>query len=157
MSATYAVEATEQADLFTQDDAAAVAALIPAGGTRAPKRAAAGARPAPEGFVGFHVLNPWVADALERMLTRLVANGCTRVGIDLLTAQLRWMTFLHTRSEDAFKFSNNHRPYYARLLRARHPEWAERDVLVVHETADEAVMTAAVAEAEGLTQWGSAA
>lgn len=155
MTATYAVEATEQGDLFTADDSAAVAALIPQGGTKTPKRASG--RSKADAFVDFHALNPWVADALERMLARLVANGCTRVGIDLLTAQLRWMTFLSTRSEDAFKFSNNHRPYYARLLRARRPEWAATDVLVVHETEHETDVAAAVERAEALTTWGAVA
>lgn len=73
-------------------------------------------------FEEFHAANPHVYSALVRMSRQLQERGRTRVGIELLFAQLRWQSLISTTG-DEFKLNNSFRSRYARKLIAEHPEF----------------------------------
>lgn len=77
-----------------------------------------------ERFRDFHASHPWVLEALEELTTRWVRAGGGRIGIKALFEQLRWSA---PRSENGepMKLNNDFTSRYARLLRDRHPEWAD--------------------------------
>ncbi|MGI5401961.1 hypothetical protein ACQEVG_21455 [Streptomyces sp. CA-135486] len=76
-------------------------------------------------FEDFHAEHPWVYEALERLTSRWVASGGGRIGVKALFEQLRWIATDLAHGE-SFQLNNSFTSRYARLLRARHPEW--RDV-----------------------------
>lgn len=76
-------------------------------------------------FEDFHAEHPWVYAALERLTAQWVEAGGGRIGVKALFEQLRWLA-PDLANGDPFPLNNNFTSRYARLLRARHPEW--RDV-----------------------------
>lgn len=75
-------------------------------------------------FEAFHALHPWVLEALERLTSECLRRGFTRVGIGMLFEVLRWEYGRVTSGDEEFRLNNDYRSRYARLLIARHPEWA---------------------------------
>ncbi|MEU3046238.1 hypothetical protein ABZ705_06825 [Streptomyces sp. NPDC006984] len=78
-----------------------------------------------ERFEDFHDQHPWVYEALERLTAQWVEAGGGRIGVKALFEQLRWLAPDLAHGEP-FQLNSNFTSRYARLLRARHPEW--RDV-----------------------------
>ena len=75
-------------------------------------------------FLKFHDENPGVYMMCVRFAREAVRAGATRLSISLIIERVRWETMIVTQSEDKFKISNDHKPFYARLL-ARLPEFAD--------------------------------
>lgn len=73
-------------------------------------------------FEAFDRENPQVYAELVRMSRILHERGRTKIGIDLLFAQIRWMSLMSTEGDD-FKLNNNFRSRYARKILAEHPEF----------------------------------
>lgn len=79
-----------------------------------------------EKFDEYHRLNPQVANALEQMAYDLIKRGRRKIGIKMLMEVLRWNYQMKTDDPNSdFKINNNYAPYYARLLIARNPQWAD--------------------------------
>jgi hypothetical protein len=79
-----------------------------------------------EQFSFFHVRNPHVFEALERMAGEMASRGRKRIGVKMLVEVLRYEYYLETSDPNSeFKVSNNYTALYARLLIDTHPEWAE--------------------------------
>ncbi|MDF9717633.1 hypothetical protein INN71_02545 [Nocardioides sp. ChNu-153] len=76
-----------------------------------------------ERFEVFHATNPHIADALERLAAQWLARH-QKVGVKALAEQLRWRTGVETTGEP-WKINNSHVAFYARVLIARRPEWAD--------------------------------
>lgn len=76
-----------------------------------------------ERFEAFHAAHPWVFEALEELTTQWVAAGGGQIGIKALFEQLHWSS-LHITNGEPLRLNNNYTSRYARLLCARHPEWA---------------------------------
>ncbi|MFI5688624.1 hypothetical protein [Streptomyces sp. NPDC051636] len=76
-----------------------------------------------ERFDDFHASNPWVLEALEELTTQWIKAGGGRIGVKALFEQLRWSS-PHIADGEPFRLNNNFTSRYARLLCARHPEWA---------------------------------
>lgn len=77
-----------------------------------------------QAFEAFHMANPWVYAAFERLTDDWLAHGHRRVGVGMLTEIVRWR-YGRTVSGDGFKINNNFRSRYARKLIADHPQWRE--------------------------------
>lgn len=76
-------------------------------------------------FLAFHKDNPHVLAALESAAERHIdRHGRTRTSIDYLTHIARFESILTTDTADDFKIGNSFTAWYARLLVAKHPEWA---------------------------------
>ena len=76
-------------------------------------------------FWKFHEANPTVYETLVRYAREWKRyNPISKpVGIDLLYARIRWDFGVNTGSTaDNFKLSNNHKPYYARLIMEKNPD-----------------------------------
>lgn len=73
-------------------------------------------------FKVFHKTNPQVAAELEKLALRLKQRGKTRYSIAGLFEVIRFRRALRTTGKSPFKLSNNHKPFYARLLMQRNPE-----------------------------------
>ena len=87
-------------------------------------------------FWKFHEANPRVYKLLVDYARRWRrANPSVPVGIDLLYARIRWDFAVNTETVEArrrmassegtvnnFKLSNNHKPYYARLIMEKNPD-----------------------------------
>lgn len=74
-------------------------------------------------FAAFHSQNPHVADTLETLAARWLANH-DRVGIKALYEVARWESGIQTTGE-AWKLNNDFTAHYSRLLIERRPEWSE--------------------------------
>lgn len=68
-----------------------------------------------EAFDKFHADNPHVYQELVKLARRMKGAGRAKYGINSLSEVLRWHTNLETQG-DEFKFNNNLRPFYARLI-----------------------------------------
>lgn len=78
-----------------------------------------------ERFEEFHRLNPWVYDALEKLVADYAARGRKRIGIKMLWEVIRWNYAMRTSDPaNEFRANNNFHSRYVRLLIANHPEWA---------------------------------
>ncbi|MFF3056376.1 hypothetical protein [Streptomyces sp. NPDC057909] len=77
-----------------------------------------------ERFDNFHAVNPWVYEALERLTAQWVVAGGGRIGVKALFEQLRWLS-PELANGEPLQLNNNFTSRYARLLRARHPEWCD--------------------------------
>lgn len=66
-------------------------------------------------FDKFHRENPHVYRKLVSMARTLKAHGRRKYAIKTLYEVIRWQGALQTNAED-FKLSNNHAPFYARLI-----------------------------------------
>lgn len=77
-------------------------------------------------FQAFHAANPWVYDALEHLAADLLSRGRRRIGIRMLWEVVRWQYERQTTDpSSSFKANDHYHSRYARLLIARHPEWAD--------------------------------
>ncbi|WP_438491910.1 hypothetical protein [Streptomyces asiaticus] len=76
-----------------------------------------------ERFEDFHAAHPWILEALELLTARWIEAGGGRIGVKALFEQLRWSS-PDASSGNPFRLNNNFTSHYARLLCARHPEWA---------------------------------
>ena len=77
-----------------------------------------------QAFWKFHEANPLVYDLLVSYARQWrYSNPDTPVGIDMLYARIRWdfNVEVHTTPNN-FKLSNNHKPYYARLIMVKEPQ-----------------------------------
>ena len=77
-----------------------------------------------ERFAEFNTANPHVADALEVLAAQWLAMHA-RVGMKALVERLRWESGIRTEGS-AYRLNNSWTAFYARLLIARRPEWADR-------------------------------
>ena len=77
-----------------------------------------------EKFAAFHAANPHVADALERLAEQWFAAGNAKCSTKLLMERARW-EFGISGTGDDYRLNNNWTAFYARLLIARRPEWAD--------------------------------
>lgn len=67
-------------------------------------------------FREFHEANPHIFDELLRLARKARLDiGLKKSSIRLMAQVLRWDMMVKTRSSD-FKISNNHTPYYARMI-----------------------------------------
>ena len=75
-------------------------------------------------FWKFHEVNPRIYELLVHYARRWRrANPTAPVGIDLLYARIRWDFSVNTQKPPIdFKLSNNHKPYYARLIMVKEPQ-----------------------------------
>lgn len=84
--------------------------------------------PPEEAFLDFHRKNPHVYACIESAARRnIAANGgrVQRTSVDYLVHYTRWHGIGATdTARGEFKIANQHTPFYARLLLARHPEWS---------------------------------
>jgi len=69
-------------------------------------------------FKAFHLANPRIYRELVRLARDLKLKGHQRYGISGLFEVIRWHRHMET-TDPQFKLSNNHKPYYARLIMAR--------------------------------------
>lgn len=90
-----------------------------------------------ERFAAFHAAHPWVYEALEELMTQWVKAGGGPIGVKALFEQLRWSK-LGTTNDKPLPLNNNFTSRYARLLRERHPEWADAFQLRSLRTSDDA-------------------
>lgn len=87
--------------------------------------------PAPVGriqarFEEFHRKNPHVYEILEELAAEWLA-GHQAVGVKMLWEVLRWRLGVRTDVDEAeYRLCNDYTSRYARLLIAKHPEWADR-------------------------------
>jgi hypothetical protein len=71
----------------------------------------------PERFKRFHFANPHVYDALVNLARQFrQRRGDSKIGIGMLYEVLRWNYYMTTESEDDYKWSNDFRACYARLI-----------------------------------------
>ncbi|WP_327375767.1 hypothetical protein OG393_18490 [Streptomyces sp. NBC_01216] len=89
-----------------------------------------------ERFDDFHASHPWILEALEELTTQWVDADGGRIGVKALFEQLRWSS-PHIASGEPFRLNNNFTSRYARLLCARHPEWASVFQLRSLRTSDD--------------------
>jgi len=77
-----------------------------------------------QAFWKFHEANPTVYETLVRYAREWKRyNPISKpVGIDLLYARIRWDFSVATTTPNKFKLSNNHKPYYARLIMVKEPQ-----------------------------------
>lgn len=89
-----------------------------------------------EKFEAFHEKNPQVLILLERLAGEMYRMGRKRIGINMLSEVLRYDYYMKTDDPNSdFKMSNSYRPYYARLMISRHPEW--KDLFELNKMKDE--------------------
>lgn len=70
-----------------------------------------------QAFVRFHLSNPDVWRLFKHYAAVAHEKRSGRpVGARMIFERIRWFTAVETTSADGFKLSNNHFPYYARLL-----------------------------------------
>lgn len=91
-----------------------------------------------ERFDLFHSQNPHVADALEALAEQWLARH-SRVGMKALVERLRWEAGIQTVGEP-WRINNTHVAFYARLLIARRPEWADA-IVTRRAQADDSRLT----------------
>ena len=65
--------------------------------------------------------NPQVWVLFKRFSTEALKSNRKYFGARMIGERIRWFSYVETSDPD-FKISNNHWPYYARLLMLRHPE-----------------------------------
>ena len=70
-------------------------------------------------FVKFHLENPDVYVRIVGIARQMKQRGVVKMGISLIYDRLRWLHFLETRGEEAFKLNDNYRSEYARLVMAQ--------------------------------------
>ena len=75
-----------------------------------------------ECFNAFNKRNPHVYDKLKTLALRLKRVGASRYGMKALFEIIRYNALL--QSDQKFRLSNSHAPYYARLLMKQEPELA---------------------------------
>ncbi len=77
-------------------------------------------------FETYHVNNPHIYDKLVDMTRYAKAKGKEKLGICMLWEKLRWDMEVEMDAKleegDRYKFCNNHKPYYARLIMQNEPD-----------------------------------
>ena len=75
-------------------------------------------------FWNFHEANPQIYELLITYARAWrMRNPDVPVGIDMLYARIRWDFSVNTVTTPvSFKLSNNHKPYYSRLIMDRNPD-----------------------------------
>lgn len=75
-------------------------------------------------FEKFHENNPEVFKTLERLAAQHISMGMRKIGINYLCEVVRWKKFVQTRDDNSlYNINNNYRPFYARKLVEKHPDW----------------------------------
>lgn len=81
-------------------------------------------------FEKFDAENPHIFKLYVRFSREAKNAGYTKFSISSITERIRWETMITTRSEDGFKLTNNHKPFYARKLSAMEEF---KDFFILHE------------------------
>lgn len=74
-------------------------------------------------FWEFHLANPKVYELFDRFTWESIRRGRETFSATIVFERIRWYTMVETVSDDDFKISNNHRPYYARLWMRNNPKY----------------------------------
>ena len=95
-------------------------------------------------WAAFHRENPHVFKLFERFGSEAHANKRNRFSAYMIRERIRWYTMIATTGSE-FKMSNNHTPFYARLLVLVHPEI--RDLFLIKtmwtcDATDEEILAA---------------
>lgn len=77
-------------------------------------------------FWKFHGDNPKVWEQFERFCLEMIEAGQIGFGAPFIWERVRWEGRVRTRAEDPYRLPNIHRPFYARLFQARHPDLADK-------------------------------
>lgn len=85
-------------------------------------------------FVRWHAANPMVWQYFERFASEAVQRGRNKISHWLIINRIRWEVSIVTTGED-FKISNDTIAFYARMWRAKYPEY--RDLFSVKQMAGE--------------------
>lgn len=75
-----------------------------------------------EAFIAFHDANPDVYAAMCHFARQWRRSGRQRIGVDMLLGRVRWEMSIVTHRVDEFKISNDHKPFYARLIMYQEPD-----------------------------------
>jgi hypothetical protein len=77
-------------------------------------------------FREFHAKNPQVYKTLVRLAREAKAKGKSKISIELLINRMRWEMWINADdpNQKEFKFSNDYKPFYARLIMEDNPELA---------------------------------
>lgn len=88
-----------------------------------------------EQFWKYHRANPDVFRLFAKYAFEVKSAGFKRYSARAIIHRIRWHVDMATTdpNHDGFKISNNHSPYYARLLQAKYPLEFE-DFFVMHES-----------------------
>jgi hypothetical protein len=80
--------------------------------------------PKARAFMRFHDANPHVYDAMVRYSRELKARGKNKIGVEIILGRVRWDFTVSTVGDSEYKISNNHKPFYARLIMHREADLA---------------------------------
>lgn len=75
-----------------------------------------------EAFIAFHDANPDVYAAMCHFARDWRRRGRPHIGVDMLLGRVRWEMSIRTNRVDEFKISNDHKPFYARLIMYQEPD-----------------------------------
>jgi len=75
-------------------------------------------------FKKYHDDNPHVYGLFDRFTRVVLSAGRHHYSARAIFDRIRWHTEIETKSDDIFKISNNHSPYYSRLWEYNNPEYA---------------------------------
>lgn len=76
-------------------------------------------------FEAFHEANPHVLRILEELAEEWLRTH-RKLGIGMLWEVMRWRLGVQTvRENEDYRLNDHYRSRYARLMIARHPEWAD--------------------------------
>jgi hypothetical protein len=67
-------------------------------------------------FLKYHRENPHVYDLFKKFSRQVLLSGHAHYSARAVFDRIRWYTTVETECEDGFKISNNHSPFYARML-----------------------------------------
>ena len=73
----------------------------------------------------YHKNNPLVYRLFCEQVFRAIANGRNKCSPYQIIEWLRWEVQFKAQSEDGFKISNNHIPFYARLFVHDYPQYKD--------------------------------
>ena len=76
-------------------------------------------------FWDFHGANPEVWEEFERFCLSMIDAGQRNFGAPIIWERVRWEGRVRTKAEDPYRLPNIHRPFYARLFQAQHPDLAD--------------------------------
>lgn len=75
-----------------------------------------------EAFIDFHEDNPEVYELFDQFCRDYISKGKTKISAAMIINRIRWEKEVMT-SDDEFKISNNHQPYYAREWVKKNPQY----------------------------------
>jgi hypothetical protein len=73
-------------------------------------------------FLNFHTKNPAVWTEFQRYAFEAIRAGRVRYSARFIIHKIRWDSAINTSKTSAFKISNDHSPYYARLFNKTFPK-----------------------------------